>query len=131
MKITLSPIQIRFVDIDNMGHVNNAVYLSYLEHARLHFFKERGGQTDWYNEGVILARIEINYVKPVILSDMIYVKTWCSRIGTKSFDLSYSIIKSNGPAETEVANALSVIVCFNYAQQKTFEIPAQWRQWLS
>jgi acyl-CoA thioester hydrolase len=130
MKTVITPIQIRFVDIDRMGHVNNAVYLSYLETARLEYFKELGGVIDWYNEGVILGRVEINYKVPVRLTDIIYVKTWCTRIGNKSFDLSYSIMKKNNEPEIEMVNSLSVLVCYDYGLKKSIEIPGQWRKWL-
>src|SRR3954464_10997781 len=114
MKTVITPIQIRFVDIDRMGHVNNAVYLSYLETARLHYFKELGGVIDWYKEGVILGRVEINYKVPITLLDNLHVKTWCTRIGNKSFDLSYSILKKDGEEEIEMANSGTVIVCFYF-----------------
>jgi acyl-CoA thioester hydrolase len=131
MRTVITPMQIRFVDIDRMGHVNNAVHLSYLEAARLNYFKEVAGNIDWYDEGVILARIEINYILPILLTDNIYVKTECTRIGNKSFDLSYSIIKKEDNNEIELANAVSVIVCYNYKLKKTMEMPDQWRKWLS
>lgn len=131
MKTVITPIQIRFVDIDRMGHVNNAVYLSYLETARLHYFKELGGVTDWYKDGVILGRAEINYKVPITLLDIIYVKTWCTRIGNKSFDLSYSIMKKNTEPEIEMVNSLSVLVCYDYGLKKSIEIPELWRKWLN
>jgi acyl-CoA thioester hydrolase len=130
MKTVITPIQIRFVDIDRMGHVNNAVYLSYLETARLHYFKELGGVIDWYKEGVILGRVEINYKVPITLLDNLHVKTWCTRIGIKSFDLSYSILKKDGEEEIEMANAITVMVCYDYALKKSIAIPGRWRKWL-
>jgi acyl-CoA thioester hydrolase len=130
MKTVITPIQIRFVDIDRMGHVNNAVYLSYLETARLHYFKELGGVIDWYKEGVILGRVEINYKVPITLLDNLHVKTWCTRIGNKSFDLSYSILKKDGEEEIEMANAITVMVCYDYVLKKSIAIPGRWRKWL-
>ena len=50
MNSTQSPIQIRFVDLDQFGHVNNAIYLSYLEVARLPYFERIIGEIDWLNE---------------------------------------------------------------------------------
>ena len=108
MITTLTPVQIRFSDIDKMGHVNNATYVTYLELARLDYFQKIGGKIDWHKLGIILGRIEINYVAPVVLHDNIVIKTWCSRLGTKSFELSHSIIKTNNSAETEMVNAVTV-----------------------
>jgi acyl-CoA thioester hydrolase len=59
MKTVITPVQIRFADVDKLGHVNNAVYLSYIEVARMDFFKEAGGKIDWNKKGVIVGRIEI------------------------------------------------------------------------
>ena len=127
MKSTETPIQIRFVDIDNFGHVNNAIYLSYLEVSRLPYFDEIIGTIDWLNRGIILAKAEVDYKMPILLKDEIKVKTWCSRIGSKSFDLSYSILKTNNGAETEVAAAKTVMVCFDYKNQISIPLPEEWK----
>ena len=51
--ISPATIQVRFADLDVMGHVNNSVYLSYFEMTRVHYFKELvGANWDWRNEGV-------------------------------------------------------------------------------
>ena len=130
MRSTTTPIQIRFADVDKLGHVNNAVYLSYIEVARLHFFTEVAGKINWDKEGIILGRVEIDYKVPVLLEDKLFVKTWCNRIGTKSFDLTYSIFTKNGDNEIEKAKAVSVLVCFEYATGKSIVMPEQWRKWL-
>lgn len=63
-------IQVRFADIDVMGHVNNAVYLSYFEMARvLIFSKLLGADWDWNQYGVLLRKNEIEYLKPVTLNE--------------------------------------------------------------
>ena len=127
MKSTETTIQIRFVDIDQFGHVNNAVYLSYLEVSRLPYFAGIIGNIDWINQGIILGRIEIDYKIPILLMDDIKIKTWCSRIGSKSFDLSYSILKKQMGKEIEVAAAKSVMVCFDYKNQISIAVPEEWK----
>ncbi|MDG1262127.1 MAG: acyl-CoA thioesterase, partial [Flavobacteriales bacterium] len=65
-------VEVRFGDIDVMGHVNNAVYLSYFEQARMAFFKELiGGEWDWNEAGILLARNEVDYIQPILLSDQV------------------------------------------------------------
>lgn len=130
MKETITPIQIRFCDVDKLGHVNNAVYLSYLELARMHYFEDVVGKLDWNRQGIILARTEMDYVKPVLLNDRLFVRTWCSRTGTKSFDLSYLIFKKEDGSETEMVRAVTVLVCFDYKEQKSFPLPPEWRKYL-
>ena len=126
MKSVETPIQLRFVDIDQFGHVNNAVYLSYLEVARIPYFDKIIGKIDWLNEGIILANAEINYKLPILLQDIISVHVWCSKLGTKSFDLSYRIIKKTDSGETEMATAKTVMVCYNYSKSSTIPVPADW-----
>ena len=71
-----TPVQIRFKDIDKLGHVNNANHLTYFELARMKYFEDViGDQIDWKKQGVILARIEINYKLPILLEDKISVFT--------------------------------------------------------
>ena len=127
MKIIETPIQIRFVDIDQLGHVNNAVYLTYLEVSRLPYFNSIVGKIDWLRRGIILAKAEVDYRTPILFNDQIKVKTWCSRIGSKSFDLSYSIIKTENGNEIEVATAKTIMVCFNFETQSSFTLPEEWR----
>ncbi|HRG38052.1 MAG TPA: thioesterase family protein [Bacteroidia bacterium] len=127
-----TPIQIRFKDIDRLGHVNNANHITYFELARVDYFNTlmgRGTKIDWDNESLILARMEMDYKQPIFLEDKISVYTWVSRMGSKSFDMSCSIVKEiEGGAETEVAKGLAVIVCFNYKLNQTIPIPEGWKE---
>lgn len=126
-----TPIQIRFKDIDMMGHVNNANYITYFELARLTYFealKDEGVSIDWVNAGVILAKIEMEYKQPVLLEDKAFVYTWVSRIGSKSFDMTCSIVRVVNGVEVEAAKGLAVIVCFNYKTNETIAIPDIWKQ---
>ncbi len=128
MKSIETPIQLRFVDIDQLGHVNNAVYLTYLEIARIPYFEKVVGEIDWLKKGLILAKVEIDYKMPVLLRDEIRVKVWCSKVGSKSFDLSYSILKRENGLDIEIASAKTVMVCFDYALSVSIEVPNDWRQ---
>ena len=119
-------IQIRFVDIDQFGHVNNAVYLSYLEISRIPYFDQIIGKIDWMQEGMILGKIEIDYLEPILLNDAIKVRVWCSKIGNKSFELSYLLLKISEGEEKEMAKAKSIMVCFNYIENKSILMPEEW-----
>jgi acyl-CoA thioester hydrolase len=123
-----APIQIRFKDIDALGHVNNANFLSYLESARIAYFKESIKENiNWSKKGIILANVNINYKIPVLLNDELLVKTRCSRIGTKSFDLSYSIVKIENGKEIEVADATTIMVCYDYETGQSIEMLPVWK----
>ena len=124
-------IQIRFKDIDKLGHVNNANHITYFELARVDYFDaigEEGLKIDWINEGVILAKVEMEYKQPILLEDKLYVYTWVERMGSKSFDMACSMVKETNGTETEVAKGLAVIVCFNYTTNQSILIPDEWRK---
>ena len=115
-------IQIRFKDIDKLGHVNNANHVTYFELARVDYFNSLAAENikiDWINEGVILAKIEMEYKMPILLEDKVFVYTWVSKMGSKSFDMSCSIVKLENGIEVELAKGLAIIVCFNYKTNQT------------
>jgi acyl-CoA thioester hydrolase len=129
MPVTV-PIEIRFSDIDKLQHVNNANYLSYFEQARLKYFSEViGGSINWTEEGIILARAEIDFLVPIILEDKLSVEIKVSRIGNKSFDITYvlNVEKAEGKILT-VAKGQTVMVCINYKTANTILVPKQWRE---
>ena len=68
---------------------------------------------------------------PALLEDDLYVKTRCSRIGTKSFDLSFSIFKKLKAETIEIANGLTVLVCYDYSKSQSVELPQEWKDWLA
>ncbi|MCB0429793.1 MAG: acyl-CoA thioesterase [Flavobacteriales bacterium] len=120
-------VEIRFSDIDSLGHVNNAVYLTYMENARFRFFEETFGRAiNWETEGLIVARAEVNYVKPVYLKDTLVVYTGITRIGRSSFDIGYTLVVKREGKEVEVANGTTVLVCYSYADQRSIPIPDHW-----
>ena len=122
-------IQIRFKDVDKMGHVNNANHATYFELARMKYFDDVvGTKIDWTKQGVILARVEIDYKIPILLEDKITVLSKCSRLGTKSFDITHSIIKTENGKEIETAIGKSVVVCFDYEKNETINIPDEWKK---
>src|ERR1051326_6608227 len=102
-----TPIQIRFKDIDLLGHVNNANHLTYIEFARVKYFDAVAGEEiNWNENGIILAKASVDYKLPILLKDKVFVYTKCSRIGNKSFDLSYLIVKEEKGKEIILAEAI-------------------------
>ncbi len=126
-------IQLRFKDGDVMGHVNNANHLTYFETARMFYFKDLvGEEIDWKKEGIILARITVDYKMPIYLTDEISVYTWFVKSGRTSFELAYSIVKTNADGtETELATGTSVLVCYSYTTNKSVPVPKAWIEKMS
>jgi acyl-CoA thioester hydrolase len=121
--------EIRFVDVDVFGHVNNAHYLTYFEQARVRYFDDI---VEWNysksRQGVIVARAEINFSVPALFRDHVTILTRCSRIGTKSFDLEYRMMKMADGIETLLADGNTVMVAFDYAANRSIEIPDSWKE---
>jgi len=123
-------IPVRFADLDVLGHLNNAVYLTYLEQARIQYVQEVCGWSgDWTKLGMILAKMVIDFKLPVVYGDAVVVYTRCSRIGGKSFDLEYAMTRSqaNGSPDTAAA-ATSVMVAYDYIRQTAIPVLETWRQ---
>lgn len=118
-------IQMRFRDIDGMGHVNNAVYLTYCEYARTHFYLKHNFKRTLHEIDFILARVEIDYMSAAEWGDQVQVSVWPSKIGTTSFTLSYEITeKSSGRV---IAKSTSVLVSYDYAKKTSKPIPPEFR----
>ncbi len=125
-----NPIQIRFKDIDKLGHVNHANHITYFELARMAYFETFAGndiQIDWENEGIILAKVEMEYKQPILLEDNVFAYTWVSRLGSKSFDMTCSIVRVVNGIETEVAKGMATLVCFNYKTHESITVPEAWK----
>ncbi len=122
----VQPVQVRFRDMDAMGHVNNAVYLTYLEMARVGYYHSLFGLTRPEDFPFILARVEIDFRSPVVLGEEILVGIRVSRVGNKSFHFEYEIRE----AETGrlVAEAKSVQVMYDYRTGTTMPVPDDFRQ---
>ena len=121
-------IEVRFADIDVMGHVNNAVYLSYFEQARIGFFKLIADENwDWQKLGILLAKNEVNYLAPLLLNDEAWIETRCVRLGEKSMTFAYEIKKMLKGQGMLITTGQSVLVCFDATTQKTISVPDAWR----
>lgn len=115
-------IQIRFGDIDLMGHANNGVQLSYLDLARIEYFKKVYEQViDWNETALIVAHLEIDYLLPIMLNDKIEVHTKIYKIGTKSILLHQNIVDSKtGETKTKTSQ---VMVAFSSSIGESIKVP--------
>src|ERR1700739_3807021 len=121
-----TPISIRFSDMDAYGHVNNAVYLTYFEIARSNYWRDVV-KWDWNHNGIILARSEVNYLKPITRHDEIacYVRT--TRIGNSSFDVMHVLVKITEHGEEICTTGKTVCISYDYKANKSVPIPSEER----
>jgi len=118
---------VRFRDLDPMGHVNNAVFLTYIESARAAFLQHLGAVQTLEDLAIIVARIEIDFRAPVRFGDEVEVSVRVSRFGDKSFDLEHEL----RVAGTLVAEAKTVLVTYDYERREPVAIPDEWREKLA
>ena len=127
MKTYSYEVEVRFRDTDGLGHINNAVYLTYVESCRTHFLDDVVG-VSIYGVGkripVILARAEIDFVAQGYLHHKIKVESYISHIGNKSFKQSY-ILKAG---DQVLAKSTAVLVWFDFDQNKSVTLPEDVRQ---
>jgi acyl-CoA thioester hydrolase len=119
--------RVRFRDLDALGHVNNAVFLTYIESARVAFLIGLGAATALEDMAIIVARIEIDFRAPVGFGEEVEIEVRASRFGDKSFDLDYEL-RVGGKI---VAEAKSVLVGYDYDKGETVTIPDDWRERLA
>jgi len=98
-----------------MGHVNNAVYLTYLEVARFAYWRDVAGGRIEGDVSFIMARAEIDYKVPADYHDRLEVRIAITGFGRTSFVFEYEIVDQNGRL---VATARTVQVFYDYKAGK-------------
>jgi acyl-CoA thioester hydrolase len=119
-------VNVRWSDQDEMRHVNNAVYLTYFEESRIHYFHQ-ACKWDWNEIGAILANVNINYLKPVVFGNETFVYIRTSKLGTKSFEVQYLITSIVNEVEELTTTGSSTMVVFDYKTNKSAVMPEHLR----
>lgn len=90
------PISVRWRDMDSMGHVNNAKYVSYLEEARVRWILDIPGVSMTDRIAPVVAANNINYRRPLTWPNDILVELYVDRLGTSSVTIGHRIVDQNG-----------------------------------
>lgn len=117
------PIQVRWSDLDALGHVNNAVFATYFEIARGVYMLTAAKTWDWYKHMFLIGNINIDFKKEILLTSKdvkVYVRT--SKIGTKSFVLEYAIVSTKNDENVVHAMGTTTQIMFDMAQKSTVEV---------
>ena len=122
------PIEVRFRDLDAMGHVNNAVVVSFMEQARFQWWRAFLGGRKFQEEGFLIARTEVDYRRPILLGDDVRVELRCTRVGSSSFELAYRLTKGLGGELFAEGKTIQVMLDFAANRPKNLE-PGT-RDWL-
>nr|WP_290670251.1 thioesterase family protein [Ardenticatena sp.] len=117
-------IEVQFRDTDAMGHVNNAVYFTYMETARSKYVMRLMNRQGLEALQMILARACCSFRSPAFFGETLTVGVGISRIGNKSFDMVYRI---EGPDGRLVAEGESTQVMYDYEAGHSIPVPAAFR----
>ena len=117
------PITPRFRDTDAMGHVNNAVYLTYFEVARTAYWRALTGDRDYQKVPFILAHTTIDFRSPGFVFETLLVGIRVVRLGNRSFEFVYRAAEET--TDRLVCDGRSVQVIFDYEMGESFPMPEE------
>ena len=113
-------VDVRFSDLDAYGHVNSAVYFTYLESARLKLFSDQLRGLSEQGIFVVVARAACEYRHPITLTDRVQVTVTMARLGNASFELEYRL---HDAGDTTYATATTTMVCFDNRAKTPVPLP--------
>ena len=123
----ITSIQIRFNDIDLMGHVYNAKYQEFFDLARIKYFEEvLDDLISWTHKALIIASIKVDYIQSTFLKDKLQVVSHVTSLGEKSLEMTQHVYKNN--QRDPVAVGKTVMVCFDMKKRISEIIPQEWRE---
>ncbi len=120
------PIQIRFSDIDLLGHVTNSVYQNYLDLGRMNYFLDVFNEKmDWQVEGLIVVKVTTSYLTQIQLNDKVEVRTKIYKLGNKSLNMLQHVW--NLSTNSLSAECESVMVGYSATKGVSIPVPERWR----
>jgi acyl-CoA thioester hydrolase len=122
----VAPLKPRFRDTDAMGHINNAVYVTYLEVARQEYWAAFRQNDDYRVVPFILAHVDIDFVSEALMRETLELCIRCSFIGGKSFGFEYVIREQT--SKRLVVRASSVQVFYDYMAKQSIPCPTEMRE---
>lgn len=120
------PVQIRFNDVDQYGHMNNSSYFSLYDLAKTSYLRDVFGNKNWHHIGIVVANINADFLAPVFFSDDLIIETTVIHLGHKSFTLlQRAVNKASGVLKCQCR---TVMVGYDVATKEPVELPADFKQ---
>ena len=121
------PVEIRFNDIDILGHVNNTVYFSFYDTGKAYYFHDIvDWEIDWKCVETVIANVDCAYLAPLFFGDDIVVGTRCETLHDRSFKL-LQVLADRKTGEIKSA-CETVMVSFDPKTQRSAPMPERWRR---
>lgn len=124
------PVQMRFNDIDMLGHLNNSVYFNFMDLAKARYFQAvLGDKFEWGTIGVVIVNVNCDFCQPTFFDEEIEVETAVTAIGEKSLTLEQQVFC---PADGSVrCRCRTIMVGFDPKTNSSMPITNLWREALS
>jgi len=119
-------LQVRWGDMDALGHVNNAEYLRYFEQSRIVWLEGVGYALASEGTGPILAKVSVTYLKPIVYPTEMEIRLYAGPVGNTSFTLISEIVNGRDAAERFTEGEF-VTVWVDYAASKSVPVPDRLR----
>ena len=125
----ITPIQIRFNDVDQMGHVNNAVIMEYLDLGKDAFFSGHGLSPTKSDFTVMVVHYDVDFRAQIRYHDRIHVESEIEKLGNKSLTMMQRVVN----CETGVVcvECRTVMAGYRRSTSSSEVIPDEVKQWLS
>ncbi len=122
-----TPLQLRFSDIDRLGHLNNSVYFAFFDLGKVDYFETLSGQNiELLPEDMVVASVTVDFMSPVFPHEPIEVRTSVVELGNKSFRIFQRIV--NVENELVKCQATTIMSGFDMHNNCAKEIPELWKE---
>ena len=120
------PIQLRFNDIDQFGHVNNTIYFSFYDLGKTNYFSSVCPNVDWNKDAIMVVHIEVDFIEQIYSTNRIAVQTAVTEIGNKSFKLYQQVIDLNTQQVKCICK--STMVTYDLEHHISRPLTEEWKQ---
>lgn len=121
-----TPVQIRFNDIDILGHLNNTVYFSLFDTGKAYYFNAvRRGKMDWKTVDTVIANINCSFISSVVFGENVEVFSRCEALYDKSFLIRQVLVDVDTMEVKTICE--TVMVSFDVDTRRPCSIPQSWR----
>lgn len=121
------PMQIRFTDIDMLGHLNNNIYLQFMDLAKIDYFENvLGRRVDMSHLNMVVVNVEIDFLSATFFGEQVEVWTQTTHIGNKSLRLEQRVVESSTREIKAVAR--TVMAGYDAATNHGMAIQPEWRR---
>ncbi|MDO4775961.1 MAG: thioesterase family protein [Cardiobacteriaceae bacterium] len=125
----VSHLAVRIADINYGNHLGHDRLISLLHQARVEALAAIGAsELDFFGTALILARLETDYRAQAFLHDTLDIAVWLGEMRASRFVLHYRVSRRDSDRETLIAEAQTVMVCFDYQRQRSTAVPDMFRE---